>query len=217
VRLAVTSVLALALLAGAPDSARAERPENRDLVLAGSAMAIPAYLGGVALHEGMHALVAKMYGRTITSMSIFPGRHPRNHRFYFGYVSYRPRLPVGKRTFLLVAPKLMNLIWLGAYAGLVTTDTLPANRYGQLAMAVWASGQWTDFSKDIALFWRRHDINVALEINGATSFWKRLPYKLLHLGLSLATGYVVIEGYRGVFEDEAGGTLPYLPLVRGGF
>lgn len=197
--------------------ARADKPDDSKLVLAGAAMAVPSYLGGVALHEGMHALVAKLYGRTITSMSILPGRHPRNKRFYFGYVSYRPRLPTGKRTFLLLAPKLMNLAWLGTYAGLVTTDTLPGNRYGQLALAVWSSGQWADLSKDIALFWRRHDINVALAINGADTFWERAPWKLLHIGLSVAAGFVVIEGYRKVFEESENGAAPFVPLVSGGF
>ena len=101
------------LLAGLAGQAQGDRPETKDLVLAGGAMAVPAYIGGVALHEGMHAVIAKLYGRTITSMSILPGRHPRNGRFYFGYVSYRPRLPAGKRTLLLLAPKLVNLLWLG--------------------------------------------------------------------------------------------------------
>ena len=198
-----------------PRRAEADRPSSQRLVGAGVAMAVPMYFAGVAQHELSHAAVAKMFGRRILEIKVLPGFH--RGAFYFGYVRYSPRLPTGKRTFFLLAPKLVNVLLLGGYAALQHTDNLPRNRYGQLAFTVWANTQWVDLSKDLLLFWRKHDINVAYKINGKNTFWSKLPGRVVHLALSAAGGYFVVKGYAHVFDRPAPGAAMLLPLTGGAF
>jgi hypothetical protein len=54
----IRAVVILALLAG---TARAETTD-RDLIYAGLALTPPMYLLGVGMHEGSHALAAKLVG-----------------------------------------------------------------------------------------------------------------------------------------------------------
>ena len=200
----------LASLLLLPATGDAGRPQNKHLVGAGIAMAAPMYLAGVAQHELTHVAIAKLYGREILSVRVLPS--VQNGRFYFGYMRYRPRLPTGKRTLLLLAPKLLNIALLGGYAALVHSDALPTNRYGRLAFAMWATVQWADLSKDLLLFWRNHDITRAFQINGKHSFWSRLPWRIAHVALSVAGGMVLQTGYRGVFEDDTASTELIFPL-----
>lgn len=203
----------LALLAARPVSARADTPPpTGHLVLAGAAMAVPTYALGVTIHEGTHALVAKAYGYPLVRIQLYPGVH--NGHFYFGYVEYRGRMPVGKRTFFLLAPKFVDMAMMGGYAALVATDTLPSNHYGQLALAVLATGFWVDFSKDLLAPWRKHDVNMALDRNGIHGFWGKLPYWLLHAGLAAAGSIAIVEGYRRVFDRGNTPTALVLPAVQ---
>lgn len=224
-RRSLVLVVLLVLAAGAAE-ARAEddedRPSSSRLVLAGVGMALPTYALGVTIHEGTHAIVARAFGRTLTRVQLLPGFHPQTGRFQFGYVQYRGHLPRGQRTFFLLAPKLVDAVMLGGYATLVATDTLPRNHYGQLALAVLATGFWVDFSKDIVAFWRPHDINMALDRNGFEGFWDKLPWYLLHASLAVAGSFAIVEGYQQVFADDdrgAGATTlaPILPVLVGRF
>mgnify|MGYP001563120227 CR=1 FL=1 len=56
-------VLFCGSLLGTHRGAQAEdRPSNRNLVVAGMAMAVPTYVLGVSIHEGSHALMGKWIG-----------------------------------------------------------------------------------------------------------------------------------------------------------
>lgn len=217
-------VATLATLALAPPPAVADHgepaPPTRNLVLAGIGMGVPTYVLGVTIHEGTHALVAKAFGAEIIRMQLLPGRHPRTGRFYFGYVQYRGRLPTGQRVLFLLSPKIVDVVMLGGYAALVGTDTLPDNHYGQLALAVVATGFWVDFAKDIAAFFRPHDVNMALDKLGMKGPWKKLPYYLAYAGLAAVGSIAIVEGYRRIFDDGTPAAAPRavtLPVFTGRF
>ena len=53
-----------------------------------------------------------------------------------------------------IAPKITDALLLGGFAALVLTVAWPNNRYAQLALTVFATGLWIDFSKDVLLFSR---------------------------------------------------------------
>ena len=194
--------LAACTLAARPAAAGdGERPETGHLVLAGAAMAVPTYFLNIAIHEGTHAITAKAYGAQIVRMSLLPGRHPDSGKFYLGYVQYRGKLSLRQRTVFYLSPKFPDLVALGAYAALVGFDALPDNHYGQLALAVLATGFWVDFAKDAVVFWSDTDVSIAMDQHDLDTFWQRLPWRLLHAGVSVAGAYVVYQGYRRVFDD----------------
>jgi hypothetical protein len=210
------------LLIGAARPALADqRPETDNLIWAGLGFAVPTYFLGVAAHEGSHALAASMAGGEVTELHVLPG--VRHGRFYFGYVRTRGLATPGARAFFLVAPKLIDLAVLGAYSAAVLTDHTPGNHYARLGVTVLATGFWVDFSKDIPAFWSHSDVVKLYDIAGATSELRRLPLRLVHLGLSAAAGAVLWIGYRDVFDDDdsggdpAGDSALLLPLAVGSF
>lgn len=212
-RLATILVLAsLARPAGAD-----ERPDTDHLVWAGLGFALPTYFVGVAAHEGSHALAAELAGGDVTELHLLPG--VRHGRFYFGYVRARGLTTRGERTFFLIAPKLVDLAVLGTYSAFVLTDHTPDDHYPNLAVTVLATGFWVDFSKDVPAFWAHSDMVKLYDLNGATSELRRLPFRLVHLGLSAAAGTVVWLGYRDVFDDDGAPaeSALLLPLALGSF
>lgn len=221
-RLTSAAVLALPVvmvMASTPRAALADRPSDTNLVLAGAGMSVPTYFAWVIIHEGSHAIVAKAYGAKIIKFQILPGRHPINKRFYFGYVQWRGKMTTFQKIITGLAPKLPNLLYLGAYATLLGVGALPENRYAQLAFAVFATGAVLDFSKDLVAFWTPADVNIALRRAGLRSFLQQLPWRLIHIGLTAGAGYAVFKGYQRVFADEPAGATPraIVPLMRGQF
>ena len=213
--------LLLLLAAAARPAVADERPETDNLVWAGLGFAVPTYFLGVAAHEGSHALAATMAGGEVTELHLLPG--VRHGRFYFGYVRTRGLASPGARAFFLVAPKLVDLAVLGAYSAAVLTDHTPDNHYARLGVTVLATGFWVDFSKDIPAFWSHSDVVKLYDLAGATSELRRLPLRLVHLGLSAAAGAVIWVGYRDVFADDeedgdaAADSALLLPLAVGSF
>ncbi len=205
----------LVLLAAGPARAD-ERPETDHLVWAGVGFAVPTYFIGVAAHEGSHALAAELAGAEVDELHLLPGVH--HGHFYFGYVHTRGLTTTGERIFFLIAPKLVDVAVLGSYGAAVLTDSTPANHYGRLALAVLATGFWVDFSKDIPAFWSHSDVVKIYDLAGATTELRRLPLRLLHLGLSVAAGTAIWIGYQDVFaEDAPADSALLLPLAVGSF
>ena len=207
----------LAVLALRPGVAAAERPSDTSLVLAGAGMAVPSYMAWVIIHESSHMVFAKAYGATITRFQIWPGRHPINQRFYFGYVQWHGRMTTTERIITGLAPKLPDLIYLGAYTALLGTGNFPDNDYAQLALTVFATGALVDFSKDLVAFWTPADVNIALRRAGLQSFWRQLPWRIIHVGLAAAAGYAVWKGYHKVFEDDAANAIAVVPVLSSRF
>src|SRR6185295_1935661 len=97
---------------------------------------------------------------------------------------------------------ITDLVLLTGYSLMVGFDALPENDYGKLALTVFATGTWVDFSKDIISPFGSNDLVKIHNLYGRTSEWQRLPYRLLHLGVSAAAAYFVVRGYQEVFEDD---------------
>jgi hypothetical protein len=213
---------ALAVIAAAAPAARAE-PSDRALVLTGLALAPPTYLVGVSLHEGSHALAALLVGATVDQLHLFPpGRDPSTGTFRFGWTYVRGLRSDGDRLVFYTAPKLTDAALLGGFAALAFTGAWPGNRYGQLALTVFATGLWVDFSKDVVLFAPTNDAVKALELAGLTG-WRELPARLGYAGMAIGLGLIVAHGYRRTFDpppaaSAASAAMPRIvPLAVIGF
>lgn len=195
----VVLLLAPVLFALAARPAGAGEPTSESLVLEGAAMAIPAYFVGVAMHEGSHALAVASMGAKVTELRVLPGF--RDGSFYFGYTRWRGRLSRGEKAWALLAPKATNLIVLGAYSCLVGLGGLPASEHAQLALAVFASAHWIDFTKSAVSLRPTDDVVRVHALYGRTSEWQRAPYRLLHLGVATAAAFFVARGYEEIFDE----------------
>jgi hypothetical protein len=192
-------------------TARAE-PSDRTLVLTGLAMAPPTYLVGVTLHEGSHALAAMMVGGTVDSLHVFPpGRDPSTGTFRFGWTYVHGLRTRAQRIAFYIAPKVTDAVLLGGFAGLVFTGAWPSNRYGQLALTVFATGLWIDFSKDVVLFSRTNDV-VKVFDQWCMTGWRQLPARLVYAAAVVGLGLVVARGYERTFDRPADAAQAVAPL-----
>lgn len=205
------------VLAASAVSARAETPDDSDLVIAGLAMAPVGYALGVVSHEGSHAIAGLINGARVTEFSVIPGRYGPSERFYFGYTRVAGYMTKNERVFFWLAPRITDAIMLGGYSALLFTGTLPSNRYGRLAIAVAATSFWVDFSKDIIAFWPGNDLVKSYNALGLETELERLPLRIGHAALAAGGAYVLLRGYRGVFEDDAAATAVIAPLWQGRF
>jgi hypothetical protein len=208
-------ILAIVLvLAG---SARAE-PDNRDLFYIGLALAPPTYILGVGLHEGSHAVAAKLVGAEVMSVRIFPpGRDPRANKFRFGWTYVRGLKTRGDKQFFYLAPKITDALLLGGFAALVFTDAWPSNPYARLGLTVFATGLWVDFSKDVILFHPANDV-VKIFRGWCMTGWRQIPARLVYAGMIAGLARIVVEGYRETFVQSRTQDVPLvLPVIATSF
>lgn len=204
------------LLAGAPRGARAE-PSDRALVLTGLALAPPTYLLGVSLHEGSHALAAKLAGGRVVSLRMFPpGRDPITRTWRFGWTHVVGLRSRAERIAFYIAPKVTSAVLLGGFSALVFTDAWPGNRYGQLALTVVATGLWVDFSKDVVLFSRTNDVVKVFDLWCLTG-WRQIPARLVYAGAVVGLGLIVARGYERTFDRADTAARVLVPLVATAF
>jgi hypothetical protein len=201
---AVASAVAAVAIALCPRPAAADEPSDGELVGVGLGLAIPTYVLGVTLHEGSHALVGKAFGGEVLEMRLYPGRNPRNGAFQFGWVRVRGDFTRGERTAFLLAPKLLDLVMLGGWNALHETDNLPSNTWGNLALLVWATGFWVDFSKDVLVFHSQNDVVKVMAAYGLDDELERLPVRLVYAAVSVGLGYLLYQGYDELFERNNG-------------
>jgi hypothetical protein len=206
------ALIILLLLCG---TASAE-PSNERLFWTGVAMAPPTYLIGVSLHEGSHALAAKLVGGTVDDVHLFPpGIDPRVKKFRFGWVYARGLKTRGQKIFFYLAPKITDSLLLAGYTALLFT-AFPENKYAQLALTVGATGLWVDFSKDVVLFSPHNDVTKGLRGWCMTGI-KQLPARLLYGAAAVGFGYVVARGYQKTFEQQDATMMRTMPIVSGTF
>jgi hypothetical protein len=196
------------VVAAAP--AHAE-PSDRTIFFTGLALAPPDYLLGVALHEGSHALAAKLVGAKVTEMHLFPpGRDPKGN-FRFGWTYVVGLTGKGNRIFFYTAPKITDLVLLGGFAALVFTDAWPSNRYAQVALTVFATGLWVDYSKDLLAFKKTNDVVKVLDL-WCMRGWKQLPARLVYAATVVGLGFVVGRGFQRTFDDPDPAAARVLPV-----
>lgn len=209
----IAGALAVALLFGAAAPAEADEPDTGYLIAAGLGMAPISYALGVTLHEGSHAVAAKLMGLEVTQLRLIPGRYGPQRRFYFGYTRVSGHMSGGQRIFFWLAPKITDAVFFGGYVALLFSGALPENRYGRLAFTVAATGFWVDFSKDVVSFNPGNDVIKVYDKLGLEGELERLPLRLGHLALAAAGSYVLYRGYTEVFEDDPAQPV-ILPLLR---
>ncbi len=203
---------ALLVIALAAATARAE-PSDRDLVLAGLAMAPPTYVIGVSLHESMHALAAELDGGTVTELHLFPpGIDPHTQTFRFGWTYVTGLQSKADKIFFYIAPKLVDAALIGGFAALAFTDTWPKNHYGALALTVLATGFWVDFAKDVVLVSPTNDVVKIFNLWCMTG-WKQLPARLVYAALDVGLGLVVAKGYERTFQRDPVVAIPIMGAV----
>jgi len=186
-------------------------------VLTGLALAPPTYLVGVTLHEGSHALAAKLVGAKVDKLHVFPpGRDPSTGTFRWGWTYVHGLRTANERFLFYIAPKITDAVLLGGFAGLVFTGAWPHNRYGQLALTVFATGLWIDFSKDVVLFARTNDIVRAFD-QWCITGWRQLPARLLYAGAAVGLGLIVARGYERTFDRPASAAPMLAPLFAARF
>jgi hypothetical protein len=178
-------------------------PTDRTLVYVGLAMAPVDYVAGVTLHEGSHALAAKLVGATVDELHLFPpGVDPHAHTFRFGWTYVRGLETRGDKIFFYIAPKLTDAALLGGFAALVLSGAWPHNRYGQLALTVAATGLWVDFAKDVVLFSPNNDIVKVFDL-WCLRGWRQIPARFIYAGIAGGLGLVVARGYERTFASPA--------------
>ena len=213
---AMRGALVILAILFATTSARAE-PSDKTLFYTGLALAPPTYLVGVALHEGSHAVAAKLVGAEVLSVHLFPpGRDPKVGKFRFGWTYVRGLQGNDERIFFYVAPKITDVALLGGFAALVLTDAWPSNRYGQLALTVFATGLWVDFSKDVLSFSKHNDVVKVFNLWCMTG-WKQIAPRLLYAGAAIGLGAIVAHGYKRTFYDDDSTAMRILPVLTGRF
>lgn len=205
-RRAAALLAATALALGAAPSPAAAEPSDGDLVWLGVGLALPTYALGVTLHEGSHALAAKLLGAEVLSINLLPGRDSSTGAFHFGLTRVRGLANKRQKAIFYLAPKLTDSLLLGGFTGLVLSDAWPSNRYGQLTLTVLATGFWVDFTKDVLSFSPNNDVIKVMHLAGLTSEWEKLPARLGYATIAVSLGYFVVRGYQRAFDDpdEAG-------------
>ena len=207
---------ALAILAITATTAAAE-PSDKTLVYTGLALAPPTYFVGVALHEGSHAVAAKLVGAEVLDVHLFPpGRDPMAKKFRFGWTYVRGLRGKHERIFFFIAPKLTDVALLGGFAALVLTDAWPDNRYGALALTVFATGLWVDFAKDVVVFDKHNDIVKVFDL-WCMRGWKQIAPRLVYAAAVVGLGALVAHGYRRTFDDDAATAARIVPLFTSRF
>ena len=208
-----TVVIALALLAS---TARAD-PSDRTVVLTGVALAPPDYLLGVTLHEGSHALMAMLVGAEVEKVHLFPpGVDPMVHKFRFGWTYVRGLKTKPERILFYIAPKLTDAALLGGFAALVFSDAWPSNRYGEVALTVFGTGLWVDFSKDVILFNKHNDVSKVFD-QWCMHGWKQVPGRLIYGALVVGAGLVVAHAYVRTFDQPDVTAARIMPLLSSAF
>jgi hypothetical protein len=192
-------------------------PDNSTLFYVGLAMAPPTYVAGVSLHEGSHALAAKLVGADVEELHLFPpGIDPHTNTFRFGWTYVSGLQTRGDRVFFYIAPKITDAVLLGGFAALILTDTWPHNRYGQLALTVGATGLWVDFSKDVVLFSPTNDVSHVFSLWCMTG-WKQVPARLVYAGIAGGFAYAVVRGYQKTFTEPTATAAMVLPVFSSAF
>jgi len=113
----------IAAVVAAAATAHAD-PDNSTLFWVGVAMAPPTYVAGVSLHEGSHALAAKLVGANVEELHLFPpGIDPHTDSFRFGWTYVTGLSTRNERVFFYIAPKITDTVLLSGFAALILTDT----------------------------------------------------------------------------------------------
>ena len=210
-------VLVLVLVLVLDHRAHAD-PSNETLVWIGLGAAPVDYVAGVSLHEGTHAIAAKLVGADVDELHLFPpGIDPHTHSFRFGWTYVHGLHTRADRAVFYVAPKITDSLLLGGFAALVYTSAWPSNRYGELALTVAATGLWVDFAKDVVLFSPINDVSQ-FERETCLVGWRRVAARIVYAAADVGLAVIVAHGYQRTFERPSTMATPLvLPVLTAAF
>jgi hypothetical protein len=176
------------------------QPDDSTLIYAGIGMAPLDYIAGTALHEGSHAVMAKLVGADVDELHVFPpGRDPHANVFRWGWTYVHGIKSKGDMVAFLIAPKITDALLLGGFALFAYTNRWPSNKYGQLALTVVGTGLWVDFAKDVVLFAPQNDVSKIFKLWCITG-WRQVPARLVYAAMDVGFGVVVAHGYTRLFD-----------------
>ena len=211
----VKALLVVVLGVAVATTAHAE-PSTNARVGVGLAEALPDYMLGVSIHEGSHALAAKIVGADVDELHVFPpGRDPHVHTFRFGWTYVHGLKTRDDKVLFYIAPKITDSLLLGGFAALAFSGAWPTNRYAQVSLTVIGTGLWVDFSKDVVLFGKNNDIVHVLDL-WCLHGWREIPARLVYAGAVVGWGLVVAHAYKRTFDDPAP-PVATVPLLHGVF
>jgi len=177
-----------------------KEPSALELIEIGLALALPEYAYGICQHEGLHALLANLFGARVTTLKLLPSE--TDGHFRFGEVQWVGNLNPTQTTLIFLGPKFGDLLGLSAYAFLDLAGHLPSNKYAQLPLLVLATGLWVDLSMGIISLSNQNDMDRAYSLMGASNERAQFPYRLLHAAIAAGEGIPVLHGFLRLFGSE---------------
>ena len=129
----ITAIAAVGAAIGAVARPVRAEPSDETLVLVGAGMALLNYVIGVSLHEGSHALAAKLVGADVDELHLFPpGIDPHVHVFRFGWTYVHGLRSRRAHELFYLVPKLTDVALARASPRSSSTRAWPANKYRSL-------------------------------------------------------------------------------------
>jgi len=193
-RLALSSLVLLSLL-----PAREAHADNEVEALAWT---LPSLAGYVVLHEGAHALAAKMMGAETVTFNWFP-----NRRAVAAVGIYAPNSTSGERAFSNFAPLISDLALLGSF--LVISEVAGVSNEHVLIpltlMAAWGVG---DIGiQAVPLGYGYHHVENVYRHFGLSQ-WQRIPFRVVHVATAVVGAYFVRRGLSRITEPEGESNAP---------
>ncbi|HLE01098.1 MAG TPA: hypothetical protein VJB59_12615 [Bdellovibrionota bacterium] len=179
-------------------------PSALKLIGAAALIAPAEYFLTAALHEGSHVLAVKTFGGKVQNFEITPSKDGEGY-VIFSKTEYTGDFSKAQLAITDIAPKISDILIVGSYAALQESESIPQNKYAQVAAAMVATGAWVDFSKDIIFVGSQNDLTKFMSRLGAQDGSERFSYKLGYGALALAGGLEIGKGWHRVFQKNNSG------------
>jgi hypothetical protein len=195
----------------------------------GAGWLFPTFTLQTVLHEGSHALAARLIGAEDVQITwlIIDGwttgaktRWSKQSNLKLrikksdaeSYAAFKRRAALEREAwlrhvareeaFVSLAPQITNLATLTTYT-LLQELGVPSNEQLRLPLLVMAFWAWADLAAQLLPI-DRQDVEKTYGRLRLTS-WQRIPFRVVHLGLVVLGGYYLSRGYNSIFDDRNSG------------
>ena len=192
-------------------------------VLAGVAMAPPAFILGTAIHEGGHCLAAEAYNFKCFDVRVIPFRDEETGYFYFGRMSYtwedgqEPPTP-NQQAIIGATPMITNASLISVYSALAFSDNLPKNKWAKTVTFVLGATQVVDLANHLRNTHPYSDSGKLMRhfreekgMSDTSAFWTvkgpQLAFTLI------GTTALAVEGVRLFTEKKPNKNFPKLKIA----
>ncbi len=172
----------------------------------GAGWLFPTLTLHVVLHEGSHALGAKMMGADYVQITWLPKPGRKERCCALGTTGWVKRggTTEGERAFVGFAPVITNVATVAAYA-LLFEFGVPSNEHVRLPLTEVAAWAWADFALELVPYASTHVENV-YKYYGLNS-WQRIPFRMVHLGLVVLGYHYLRRGQNSIFDHPDDGAV----------